>query len=191
MSYTSNTSVMFYVTETGNVSFKVCLFMLGIWFCCLFKITWLHSEDFVTPSWHHWKKMLLFSDFYLFSFTNACLMWLFFGICYIVSNNRLRGLLRLVVCVLFVVVVVVFVDLFVPVLKPLLLHGKCRCSPWGYNIYLSIFPQNVLYTVVPICNHVSDWFYLHYHVCMLWLVAEWQGPVWFVLLWWNEILLMC
>lgn len=88
-------------------------------------------------------------------------------------------------------VVVVFVDLFVPVLKPLLLHGKCICSPWGYNIYLSIFPQNVLYTVVPICNHGSDWFYLHYHVCMLWLVAEWQGPVWFVLLWWNEILLMC
>lgn len=84
-----------------------------------------------------------------------------------------------------------FFDLFVPVLKPLLLHGKCICSPWGYNVYLSIFAQNVLYTVVPICNHGSDWFYLHYHVCMLWLVAEWQGPVWFVLLWWNEILLMC
>lgn len=110
----------------------------------------------------------------------------FFGICYIVSNDRLRGLLRLVVCVLFFV----FVDLFVPVLKPLLLHGKCICSPWGYNIYLSVFPQKVLYTVVPIYNHGSDWFYLRYHVCMLWLVAEWQGPVWFVLSWWNEILLV-
>lgn len=79
MSYTSNTSVMFYVTETGNVSFKVCLFMLGIWFCCLFKITWLHSEDFVTPSWHRWKNNFAFQLFLLvFSFTNACLMWLFF-----------------------------------------------------------------------------------------------------------------
>lgn len=48
------------------------------------------------------EKNVAFQWFLLvFSFTNACLMWLFFGICCIVSNDRLRGLLRLVVCVLF------------------------------------------------------------------------------------------
>lgn len=167
MSYRSKASVKCFVSQKqGMLVFKVCLSMLGIWFCCLFKITlWLHSEYFVTPNLQRWKNVLLFSDFYL------CFPWLLpvlcdwlFGSCYIDSNERLRGFLRLVASMLFMLffyfILFFLLNLFVPVLKPLLLHSKCILSPWGYNVYLSVFPQNMLYTFVPTCNHGSDWFYL-------------------------------
>lgn len=114
------------------------------------------------------EKNVAFQWFLLvFSFTNACLMWLFFGICCIVSNDRLRGLLRLVVCVLFFF----FFDPFVPVLKPSLLHGKCIRSPWGYHIYLSVFSLKMF--CIQLCQFATmvqiDSIYITMSACCGWL----------------------